>query len=848
MSSEPPPTAVLEPPPAYFGAAMLSRFGALYHLAGVGRGLARIRLEAHAAAKIRDAAALGPVVYLLPRRSALDHLALNATLAGSELPLSAWSPGISTRWWQPLGEAWRGLAERLRPGAPDPVRSGWIRDALCAGYALTLYRDPRPGWIPWLQAPPPEVIVPLLGSIDDRSVQVVPVEIVWNRAPESASLLTRFFQGVAARPGTLRRLWRLWRGADAFVQIGDPIDLSTLQERVDRARLPGVLVRMAARSLNQETKLVRGPRLLPHRVMKRRVLNTPPIRELAQREAAAQGTTEAAAQRKIAREYDRIAANFSWGTIKLLHLVLRPLWTKVFSGVDVRPADLEHLREAMRDGTPILIPCHKSHFDYLLLSWALYDNDMIVPHVIAGMNMAVWPISIILRGAGGFFIKRSFSGDRLFPPLFSRYLRELIRQEYPIEFFIEGGRTRSGKLLSPRLGVLSMVMEAASMRRRGREVTILPMAFAYEQIAEERAYTRERRGRSKRPESLGQILRASSVLRHRYGRAYLRVGAPIRCGPLVDATDEQPDWTDRDPELARAQLRHLGEQIVHRIGTVVVLLPTSVVALGLLAHHRRAIRHAELMERMERFASLITSLGAPRAASLDRFEQAVTGALDRFLHQGMIEELEHLGERIWSVIPEERLALDFHKNQVLHYLAPAGLAAIALRTAEAGGIEPDTLLEPFTFLQRLWRREFVGDPDLSPEASLHQGLDDLELHGAIQRDPQGRIVELDPARIGEIYALFLPLLEAYVLVLRADPLPPMPSAVELARVLLERQSTWIERGAITRPEALSIETLKNAIAVLREDGVVEVGPDERVRVDGAAAGGHLESMEAMVDT
>ncbi|HHO52120.1 MAG TPA: hypothetical protein ENK18_14905 [Deltaproteobacteria bacterium] len=827
---------------------MLSRFGALYYLSGVARGLSRIRLEEHAATKIRDASERGPVVYLLPRRSALDHLALNAAIVGSKLPLSAWSPGVSTRWWQPVGIAWRGLWSRIRRGVPDPVRSGWIREALRAGHALTLYRDPRPGWLSWRQPAPTEVIVPLLEAVDARPVQVVPVEIVWNRAPESASLLTRFFQGIAARPGTLRRLWRLWRGADAFVQVGDPIDLGALQERVPRARLSGVLLRMAARSLNQETKLVRGPRLLPHRAMKRRVLHTPPIRELAKQEAQIQGITEGSARRRIAREYDRIAANFSWSTIKLLHLVLRPLWTRVFSGVDVRPADLEHLRRAMRDGTPILIPCHKSHFDYLLLSWALYDNDLIVPHVIAGMNMAVWPISIVLRGAGGFFIKRSFSGDRLFPPLFSRYLRELIRQEYPIEFFIEGGRTRSGKLLPPRLGVLSMVLEAASVRRRGREVTLLPMAFAYEQIAEERAYTRERRGRSKRPESLGQILRASSVLRHRYGRAYLRVGAPILCGPLVDATGDQPGWADRAPEQRQARLEHLGAQIVHRISTVVVLLPTSVVALGLLAHHRRAIRHTELMERLERLASLITSLGAPRAASLDRFEQAITGALDRFLLQGMIEELDHLGERIWSVIPEERLALDFHKNQVLHYLAPAGMAAIALRTAEGSTIEPDTLLEPFIFIQRLWRREFVGDPDLSPADALHQGLDDLEIHGAIQRDPRARIVEIDPVRIGEIYALFLPLLEAYVLVLRADHLPPMPTATDLARALLEEQAAWVERGVITRPEALSIETLKNAIAILREDGVVEVGPDERLRVDGAAAGGHLEGMEAMVGT
>jgi len=236
------------------------------------------------------------------------------------------------------------------------------------------------------------------------------------------------------------------------------------------------------------------------------------------------------------RDFDKIAANFRWWIIEVLNFVLKPLWTRIYSGVDVRPEDLERIRTAMRQGAAVLVPSHKSHFDYLLLSWVFYQHDLIVPHVVAGMNLAIWPVSLVLRGAGGFFVKRSFSGDRVFPAVFSRYLRELIRQDYPVEFFIEGGRTRSGKLMPPKLGVLGMVFEASELRRHEQKVSLLPIAFAYEQVAEEQAYARELGGEEKKAESVGQLVKARSVLSRRFGQVYLRVGEPIDVGPRVDAS------------------------------------------------------------------------------------------------------------------------------------------------------------------------------------------------------------------------------------------------------------------------------------------------------------------------
>src|SRR5690606_22166891 len=125
-----------------------------------------------------------------------------------------------------------------------------------------------------------------------------------------------------------------------------------------------------------------------------------------------------------------------------------------------------------------------------------------------------------LRGAGAFFIRRSFKDDRIHPRVFGRYLRELLLHGYTVEFFIEGGRTRSGKLLPPKLGVLDMILEAAETAPVGHEITLLPVAIAYEQVAEERSYQEEMGGKAKKEESVGQLLQARSVLRRRFGRVF----------------------------------------------------------------------------------------------------------------------------------------------------------------------------------------------------------------------------------------------------------------------------------------------------------------------------------------
>ncbi len=838
MTDDAPLSPRVQPNPASFRAPMLRRFGWLYHLMGFSAVMDRVRIEEHSVERLRRVSERGPMVYVLLYRSTIDLLAFNTVLNRRRLPRALWTNGRSTFYWQPIKDAWQGVFHRIGRAFsarryPDALASGWLKEAVMDRDPIAIFLKRNPA-----DNVPPEDKDPLRAVFEAQQemkapVQLVPVVILWNRSSDtetSGNPVRDFLLGSMERPSLWRKLYKLYvpTATKPILQIGEPLDIRSYMERVEGPKQLTYLRRMMRRYLRRESRTVQGPALLPRRVLKKLVLANPPMRERAQEIADTTGRSLGNVLHKMEKEFDLIAANFSWPIVNFLRRITTVLWTRVYQGYDIREEDLDRIRHTMRQGAVILAPTHKSHFDYLLMSWLLYHADLMIPHVVAGVNLAIWPVSILLRGAGAFFIKRSFQGQEVHAAVYERYLRELLRHRYPVEFFVEGGRTRTGLLLRPKLGVLQMIAEATANSAPHQRNVLLPMNVSYERVAEEGVYATELSGAEKEKESVGQLIKARKVLNSRFGKVYVRVADGIDVGHWLESLPGP--WDDLPEADRREHLRTLGERLVHAMGTQAVVMPTTLLALTLLSHDRSAITTDGIRIRALHLQQFLDHKSALFARPLhEAWEQTLHEALDKYAAEGLLKRFDGPEGRIWSVVDEKRVIMDYQKNQVMQFFMPASLVSRAIQNQGDGLIVADALTDDVDFLLRTFSRDVVRHPDETAADLVAEGLVDLVAFGALEAADDGAYRVTDEERLRELGRMISFLMQAYRLTAEEASTLLADKPMELkafSKSVLSRSSEYLSSHRISRPEALGSSYLSNAAKTLLAIGALREESDK----------------------
>ncbi|HYC21183.1 MAG TPA: 1-acyl-sn-glycerol-3-phosphate acyltransferase, partial [Candidatus Bathyarchaeia archaeon] len=550
--------------------AMISRFGWLQRYVA-SRLTEHVHIDAGAVAEIRELARRGTIVYVLRNRSLLDYLLINWLLLREGLPLARFANGVSSGWFGPLREMvrravarvtgfrWRSREVRLRADrelAGELVASGEpvlvflrARSPRLLFERRALLAAARPG-AEFLQ----EIV---RRSWDrDRRLFVVPVSFFRGRTfRRQASWLSALAYSVHDAPSDLKKLitYRFNR-EDLLLTFGRVISLAGFvsnHRNLGEARTARRLTNRLQRELAQEERAVWGPLLLPREVIAERVFEGPEVAAAIARIARERGVPERRVWREARGYFREMAANFNGFSFGILELAFREVWRRAFSGLEVR--GLERVIECVKENPVVLVPCHRSHFDYLVLSYIFREQFLSPPHIAAGINLSFWPVSSLLRGGGAFFIRRTFENNELYKLVFHRYLTILISQGYTLEFFIEGGRSRTGKILTPKLGMLSAIVDAFGQGVR-RDLYLVPVSIHYGRVVEEEAYQQELGGGEKEPESLAGLVRARRVLSRRHGTVYISFAEPIS---LNDALGELKDEfrRQRDAETAERKRR-----------------------------------------------------------------------------------------------------------------------------------------------------------------------------------------------------------------------------------------------------------------------------------------------------
>jgi glycerol-3-phosphate O-acyltransferase len=618
---------------------------------------ATIKPEAAVAAM---AAATRPVCYVLERESHADLAVLDNACVQMNLPRPERRLAVGDRGTQ-------------------------------TAYFELLRRTPRFSSRSHLRAPRYLVeLVEAAAADPGFDIALVPVSIFWGRAPiKEVSLWRLLFTEDWVLVGRFRKLLNvIFNGRNTVVQFGEPI---RLREALD-ALSPQRGARRLLRSLHAELRAQRastiGPDLSHRRTMVVHVLNTQAVRhavrckmQVRARHGRA-GSTPRQRRRaalRVARGYAlEIAANYSQPFVTFMALALGRLWNRLYEGVEFEHVD--KLRE-IGDGAEIIyVPCHRSHMDYLLLSYVIYRKGFAVPHIAAGVNLNLPVIGHFLRKGGAFFLRRSFKGDPLYAAVFAKYLGFMMARGHPLEYFIEGGRSRTGRLLSPRTGMLSMTVRSF-MRDPKRRVVFVPVYFGYERIVEGRTYIGELSGREKQKESIRGLIKSLSVLRRKFGKVHVNLGQPIDLDELLQKHNPQWRSTPSEPwEIEQSPpgwigeaIADLAERIVAEINAAAAVTPVNLVAMAMLATPRQAMLETDLTRQLDLYRRLLHD--APYAPLVTVTAQGGAEMIRYTESMGMIGRQRHALGDIIRMSADRAVLATYYRNNILHLFAMPSLLA-----------------------------------------------------------------------------------------------------------------------------------------------------------------------------
>jgi glycerol-3-phosphate O-acyltransferase len=406
-------------------------------------------------------------------------------------------------------------------------------------------------------------------------------------------------------------------------------------------------------------------------------------------------------------------------------------------------------------------------------------------HTAGGINMNFFPVGPLVRRAGVFFIRRSFKDNAVYRFVLKQYLDYLLSKRFPLEWFIEGGRSRSGKLREPRFGMLGYV---ADSYRRGScdEAVVVPVAIAYDQIHDMEAYTTEQRGGVKEKESLSWLIRAVNSMRRRYGRITVRFGEPIYFSEWLSEYDKGGTG---DPDATGLEVQKLAFEVGARINRATPMTPISLVALALLGERDRALTVSETLEALDDFIAYVKRRDLPVTEPLSLDTPATVGAaLEALRDHGVVSRFDGGPETVYSIEPEQHLAAAFYRNTIIHFFLEGAIAELALLTA--ADFDDDRI---GAFWREVWRLRdllkfefYFADRDgfarrIGEEVGFHRA--DWERTVSGSRD--GTMEVLESIRPFKAHWVLRPFLEAYRVVADALELHDYRRPIDDKQFLIE---------------------------------------------------------------
>ncbi len=770
----------------------------------------------------------GTVLYVIKYKGLLDYLLYHYRFRMSRLPYPGIAFDLNMSLVLPLGQLFRVFrfyaAHFFRHGClPNALENGFLEEAIKGGNTALLFLvNPKGFTRSFLHArkDPLKLVLETQKQME-RPVFVVPQLILYKKTPEKENpgLLDIFF-GFKDKPGVVRKIALFFRhNRKAFIDFGEPLNLKEYLKEQNSERpleeVTGEVRQLLLDRIDRQKRVILGPVMKSRQLIKESVLQDEKVVAAIEGSLGKAGSARAK-KKEASRYFDEIAADYNVAYVQFSYMVLTWIWKKMFHGLDVNPSEVAKVREWAGKGPLIYIPSHKSHIDYLILNYILYDHQMFVPRIAAGKNLSFWPVGPFFRKAGAFFIRRTFKGAKLYAAVFTRYVKALIEEGHPLEFFIEGGRTRSGKLILPKIGFLSILVEAF---REGycNDLVFVPVSIVYDRVVESQSYLKEIGGGEKTKETFGQVVATRRFLKKKYGKIYVRFGEPVSL----------KEFYARESESQPRNEKRLAFRLIRAINGATLVTPVGLAAAAILTRHRRGFYLAELTETVGLITQFLQKHQIPMAESLSDPQKAMEETISLLTRNNVVSMLEDVdgSGAFYYVDDEKKMDLEFYKNSIIHFFIRHSFLALSLLTGSDNVKRHSEIVEDYSFLKRLFRYEFIYE---GPTTVLQEIEDTvacfLELL-LIERKDEDQGYVLTRSGFEELphwAAFILPFLESYWIATRyiiGDKGKKVWQRDEPLKNMSSMGQRFQKMGIIDYIEAVSQPNFKNALRFMKEEGL-----------------------------
>ncbi|MBU1194678.1 MAG: 1-acyl-sn-glycerol-3-phosphate acyltransferase [Proteobacteria bacterium] len=694
-------------------------------------------------------------------------------------------------------------------------------------------------------APDPLYLLIELQSQIDKSIIIIPEGIIYVSKPmRSDSSLIDILFGTHEKPGLIKRLLNVIRHPEKIrVELATPIDLREFLNRPQIKQLASEFQAHKLRShivdiLNRQRKSITGPILKSRQEITEDILTQKSLREYLAQYAQENNISLSKTHKKAAGYIKEIAANYNLQVINIIKTALAWAFKNIFEDLVLNQDEINRMREKSIDAPLVLVPCHKSHLDYLLLPYVMFINNMPAPHIAAGKNLSFWPLGPIFRRGGAFFLRRTFQGAPLYAKIFAAYLEKLLHEGFNIKIFIEGGRSRSGKLLAPKPGGIAMMINAY-LSGACKNLHFVPVYIGYDRVLEEDAYLKEIEGGKKNPENLKGLIGARKFLKKKYGKVYMHFDEPISLIDYIQLNDVDLSKLTRKEYMKF--VKKFGYKLINAINARTVATPHGIIASAVLTCSKNSFSKLQITERVSTYMNLLTFSNAELSDTLlINPDATLNSVITRFIQRNFIEladedEGEITDNTLFIVKSNKRAILDYYKNSVIFFFSNFAYTAMAILEIDRFQFSSSDLAVRYKFLEKIFMDEFFYDEETTSEEEISRCLKGFINEGILVPDTQNAdTYHITSAGLRKLkwFARFLhPFLESYktaLLYFEKYPADKYEGKERIKKIQAKGQKLY-KAKVITLKESLSQITYTNAVNFYTKNGVS--GSEDHIKIE-----------------